>query len=254
MEESFLKYTVNPLSTAIYGYNHGFTLDDPHFYPPRNMEKLQTSIQQLDQDHEKITQAIKDAIDDSVRILPGGDYQIYIIPSNPENSLAYMNGAAGFATKKNAMVLQVDPDEYTVESVKTLFAHEYHHLVFMDVTDYRIRKPQLLDILIMEGKADAFTSLVYENYSAGWIEPLNEEEDQNVKRFLHEKQTSYDHKDYSILHNGNAPLGIPQWSHYRLGYHIMQEFISNHPEMSVEEWTRLKTEKILEGSEVEIGE
>ncbi|MBM7621221.1 uncharacterized protein YjaZ [Bacillus tianshenii] len=254
INESFLLHVLNPLSTEIYGYNHGFTLDDPHFYPPRNMEKLQTYIQRLDQDHDKIVQAVKDAIDDSVPILPGGDFQIYIIPSNPEKSLAYMNGVAGFATTKDAMVMQIDPNEYTEESIKTFFAHEYHHLVFMDISDYRISKPQLLDIMMMEGKADAFTSIVYEDYYVGWIEPLDDEEEQNVKRFLQEKQTSYDHKDYSIMHNGNAPLGIPQWSHYRLGYQIMQQFISKHPEMSVEDWTRLETEKIMEGSGVSLRE
>jgi uncharacterized protein YjaZ len=55
----------------------------------------------------------------------------------------------------------------------------------------------------------------------------------------------------------NSPTYLPLVSNetfFKVGYQVMQQFIDNHPEMSVEEWTKLETEKIMEGSEVELGE
>ncbi|MCG1023231.1 DUF2268 domain-containing putative Zn-dependent protease [Sutcliffiella horikoshii] len=61
-------------------------------------------------------------------------------------------------------------------------------------------------------------------------------------------------ENLTILHMGRPSSGIPKWSNYRIGYRIMGDFLENNPGVTLEEWTKMRAEEILELSGFEEGE
>jgi uncharacterized protein YjaZ len=62
---------------------------------------------------------------------------------------------------------------------------------------------------------------------------------------------SFNSNIISEYHHGNAYKGIPQWANYKIGFQIMQDFLKNNPEMSIEGWTQLDGDEVLAKSKYE---
>ncbi|MBN6888710.1 uncharacterized protein YjaZ [Cytobacillus horneckiae] len=244
--EAFSSLVVQPLSKEIYGNIYSFQ-NDLFFTTPTKLDKLQEKIISLDEQHKEISAALKEGLEDAANLLPAEDFKIYLIPYELEYESVDMQGVLGFATDQGAMVLFIDPEQYTTESLKQTAVHEYHHLVFMGMSDSR--NYDLLDKVMMEGKADAFAHALYLDYSVPWIEPLSPESTEIVWSFIEENQYSINRDDHYILQFGSSLEGIPQWSNYRIAFQIMTEFLKNHPQMTIEEWTMMPAVDIVEGSD-----
>lgn len=246
-DESFYDTVIAPISNEIYG--NKFSLNgNIHFSTPRSISKLNEYINQLNEMHSEIIHILKEGLKDSTDILSGGDYKIYLTPFNPDESSSYMKGVAGFADKGN-IVLQLDPYQFTKDSLKSTLAHEYHHAVYMEFSDYNTRLHHLLDSVLMEGKADLFTKIIYPNYSVPWIEPLSPDTSEIVWNYIKENKYSYKIEDITNLHFGSGTDGLPQWSNYKMGYQVMESYLSQNPNMSVEDWTFLPAMDIVDGTE-----
>ncbi|WP_339149279.1 MULTISPECIES: DUF2268 domain-containing putative Zn-dependent protease [unclassified Sutcliffiella] len=245
-KELFLAHVVKPFSKEIYGHDY-FGNDDPYYAPPSNTAKLREMIKHLDNQHPEISRFIKEGLEDSTTLLTGSEkVRIYIQPHSPDFSYLEMSGVLAFAADKDVMVLQIDPRKYTEKSIKQTIAHEFHHVVTMEVSDWGMRKHHLLDRVIMEGKADTFGKAVYEDYEVPWIEPLSPEATNKVWSFIEENKGSYDMENVTMLHLGRPSSGIPKWSNYRIGYRIMKDFLERNPDVTIEKWTEMRAEEILE--------
>jgi len=247
--ENFQKVVVNPLSNEVLGYDYGYQ-HSIYFKPPYNRNKLKDYIVKLDERHKEIVEVIKEALTDSTSLLPGGNYKIYLAPFNSDVDTEEFHGVTGFA-EKNAMILMLDPYNMTEKSIKELIAHEYHHLVYMEISDYNTRTAHLLEKVVMEGKAETFTKILYPDYEVHWIEPLSNDERDRVWSFIDENKYSVSEEDYSALNNGSISKELPSWSNYRMGYQIMQEYLKNNPGLPIEEWTVLKAIETIEEIELE---
>lgn len=246
-EVSFNNHVVKPLSQEIYG--NSVSLDgNMHFITPNKIRNLYEYMVQLDEKHREIISLIEEGLKDSTDILSGVNLKIYLIPYNPDIGSLEMEGVAGFADD-GVIVLQIDPNVLTKDSLKYALAHEYHHAIYFELSDYKIRKHHLLDLVIMEGRADAFTKTVYPNYTAPWIEPLSPKSSEIVLEYIKEYKNSYDQDHLTNLHLGSRIDGLPQWSNYKIGFQIMENFIMQHPDMTVEEWTVLRADEIMKGTE-----
>ncbi|WP_409293837.1 hypothetical protein V1498_11715 [Peribacillus sp. SCS-26] len=53
--------------------------------------------------------AIKEALIQSSKALPGGEKNVIVMPANPEWPLEETNGIAAFTVSKNFILLQVQP-------------------------------------------------------------------------------------------------------------------------------------------------
>ncbi|MCG1023232.1 hypothetical protein EKQ44_16445 [Sutcliffiella horikoshii] len=187
-EELFVSSVVKPFSKEIYGYEYSVK-DDPFYIPPVNTDILKEMIKQLDDQYEEISRFIKEGLEDSTALLTGFEkVRIYLQPHSPDFNYLEMGGVVAFAADKDVMVLQIDPRKYTEKSIKQTIAHEFHHIVTMEVSDWSYRQQHLLDRVIMEGKADSFGKLVYEDYDVAWIEPLSSEETNKVWGFIEENR------------------------------------------------------------------
>ncbi|WP_226683247.1 DUF2268 domain-containing protein [Sutcliffiella horikoshii] len=245
-EELFSTHVVKPFSKEIYGYEYS-SRDDPFYAPPVNTDILRQMIVQLDDQYEEISRFIKEGLEDSTALLTGSEkVRIYLQPHSPDFNYLEMGGVVAFAADKDVMVLQIDPRKYTEKSIKQTIAHEFHHVVTMEVSDWSYRKQHLLDRVIMEGKADTFGKLVYPDYDVAWIEPLSPEATEKVWSFIEENKGSYEMEDVTVLHMGQPSSGIPKWSNYRIGYRIMEDFLMENPELTLGEWTEMRADEILE--------
>lgn len=247
--DNFQRLVGNPVSNEVMGYDYGYQ-NSIYFKAPYNRNKLKEYIVELDERHIEIVEVIKEALTDSTSLLSGGNYKIYLAPFNSDVDTEDFHGVTGFA-QKNAMILMLDPYNMTEKSIKELIAHEYHHLVYMEISDYNTRTAHLLEKVVMEGKAETFTKILYPNYEVHWIEPLSNDEKDRVWSFIDENKYSVSEEDYSVLNNGSISKELPSWSNYRMGYQIMQEYLKKNPDLPVEEWTVLKAVDIIDELEFE---
>ncbi|WP_404448658.1 DUF2268 domain-containing protein [Sutcliffiella horikoshii] len=253
-EKLFSARVVKPFSKEIYGYEY-YGEGDSFYIPPVNTDILREMIVQLDDQYEEISSFIKEGLADSTALLTGSEkVRIYLQPHSPDFNYLEMGGVVAFAADKDVMVLQIDPRKYTERSIKQTIAHEFHHVVTMEVSDWSYRKQHLLDRVIMEGKADTFGKLVYEDYDVAWIEPLNPEATNKVWSFVTENMDSYDMETVTKLHMGRPSSGIPKWSNYRIGFRIMEDFLEGNPDVTLEEWTEMRADEILELSGFGVGD
>lgn len=155
-----------------------------------------------------------------------------------------MNGVTAFATSNHQIVLHIAPQKYDEEMLKYALAHEYYHVVYYE--EYRNRKRDLVEYVISEGKADSFANILIPNFKAPWTKELSPEGVNTIWNWIKERRYSFNETDSGEMHNGNRE--ISQWSDYRIRYHIMQEFLKNNPNVTLEEWTLMESDKILEKS------
>lgn len=216
--------------------------------PNTNISKLKENAQKLAEDEDRILQLVEEAVIDSKDKMSGIDKTIIILPVNPDEYFIIdkMGGVAGVALSQDTFVARVDPS-FTDEGLKHLIAHEYHHTL---QTEKRAEAATtILEAFVMEGKADAFASEVYPDYSAPWTEPLSKKGWEKLFEKLRTEGNAFDYKLYMEFLGGNSNSGITHWTNYRAGYQITQSFLKNNPEVSIEEWTELVPKEIILGSE-----
>jgi len=249
-DEYFLDLVVKPLSNEIYGDSLSIYPDELFFSPPYDIEKLEGYLSELENQHTQITGYLKGALERANEHLPGGNYRVFLLPFNPDISSSYMNGVQGFTLETGDIVLQIDPNIYSKTSLSWLVTHEYHHAVYMNISDYKTRDYHLLDHVIMEGKADIFTKILYPDYSVPWIEPLKPNKSELVLQFITENRGSYDFGNVYKLRLGSFEDGLPTWSNYKISYQIMEKFLTNNPDLSIIEWTMMTADEIFDQTEL----
>ncbi|WP_194270750.1 DUF2268 domain-containing protein [Fictibacillus phosphorivorans] len=218
-----------------------------YFSPTNDTKKLAEDTKKLLQQQKQINAIIKRALIKSSEQFPGTDKTIFIMPNNPESNIAIqeMQGVAGWTLSQNVILLQISPS-YSEESLKYLIAHEYHHTKFLEsASNLNI---SLIEKFIFEGKADNFASIIYPEHTTPWTKPLSEVDLNHVLGQLHVNKGSLDPSLYNEFFDGNAMKNIPKWSNYKVGFQMTKSYLEKHPHLSIEEWTKLNAEQIVQGS------
>ncbi len=217
------------------------------FTPTSDTKKLADNTNKLLQNQKVINSYIKEAIIKSAEQLPGTNKTIFIMPVNPENTLAIqgMQGVTGWTLSENAILIQIDPS-FLENALKYTIAHEYHHTKNLEsTTDSNFT---IIDKFIFEGKADNFATVIYPHHRTAWTEPLPEIDFNHVLTQLSTNANSLDPYLYNEFFDGNAVKNIPKWSNYKVGYEMTKNYLENHSHLSIEEWTKLGAEEIVQGS------
>ncbi|MGD6965703.1 DUF2268 domain-containing protein [Rossellomorea vietnamensis] len=239
--QPFLDYASSENSSLKGGLDYS-----PYFYPTKKPEALAETARELLKQQEDINKAIEDALGKSANSLPGGKKTIFIKPAAPEDTFTkYMEGVGAVTLSKDAILLILSPS-YEEEMLKYVVAHEYHHSVLMEKDDEA--GFTLLEGIIFEGKAESFASRLYPRVKAPWTEQLTTEEENTVLNVLDENMKSTSIELYNEFHEGNFTKGLPIWSNYKIGYKIMENFLAEHPDMTVKEWTMADETKIVKNS------
>jgi uncharacterized protein YjaZ len=241
----YISTVLEPFRKKTLGENKGLWLND-YLTAPINIAKLNESIILLDKNFEHFSHLIKESLEKSAKLLPGGKKTIYLFPFNPDHSVSIsrMNGVTGIAAPEQFIILHIAPHKYKEEMITYTMAHEYHHTVYFE--KYKTQERDLIDYVLSEGRADSFANLVYPNMNIPWIAEVPQEDVKTIWNWVNERRYSYNENDYTEIRTGNRI--IPQWSDYRIGYQIMQEFLKKNPDVPINEWTFLDADEILEKS------
>ncbi len=240
----YFETVIEPLSKELNLHPNELLHLHSYFQTPNNTRRLQQRVQQLDELHPDILSYLEEAIEDVTNLLKGDLLKVYLLPVNPELNAVDVQGVGGFATDDGkAIVIMIDPDIYHEYSLKETFAHEYHHAIFIQRSDYKVRRQHLLDQVLMEGKAEFFTKMIYPDFIPPWIEEFTEEERVYVLDYLEEFAFSYNPEHVHTMLYGNGLL--PKWSNYKIGFEIMQLFLAENPEVTVDEWTFMRADEII---------
>jgi uncharacterized protein YjaZ len=220
---------------------------NPFFAPTLLEQRLEDNTKELLRNQKKINELIQKAFVTSAEWISGGDKTIFVLPFNPDHPsiIKDMEGVSGGTLNENVILLLLDPS-FSEEALKYTVAHEYNHAIAMESggRDYSI-----LSFVIMEGKADSFAGILYPEKKVAWLEPMSTEAEQIVLDEIKGHRGSPTAVLFRELFDGNYNKGIPRWANYKIGYNIMQSFLKNNPDMTIDEWTRLDYTEIVQGSQ-----
>jgi len=209
--------------------------------PPKDVEAMEELMGNLTEKKTLINELVIEALKESSDLLPGEDKFIYVLPSTPQNksALKTVGYVTGEAFNKYTMIIMVDPSFLDID-IKHTIAHEYHHLVAMEseVGD------TLIESVILEGKAEAFSKKMYPNIDVPWVKPLTGYYKEESWKIFNENLDSVDYEVWADFFYGNRSKGILPWTSYKIGYEIMESFLIENPDVSLEEWTKMPAEDI----------
>lgn len=111
-------------------------------------------------------------------------------------------------------------------------AHEYYHSTWMN-KDQKNKASNLLGSIISEGRAMYFQSQIYPNSFKDPISIRSEQKDwKDVRKDLNSTDAAS---------NDNVMFGI-------VGYHIMKQYVKNHPGATIEDWSKISPEQLYKES------
>src|SRR5699024_7568602 len=209
------------------------------------VDELKDNTTEMSENLDNINKTIKKALINSAKELPGHDLKLFIMPMNPDDyfPIYNMKGISGVASNTgNVIVIQIDPS-FSESLLEYAVAHEYSHTVALE--DDSQFAETVLDNILLEGKADVFGKMMYPKAEVPWIEPLSEEEMENILDKVEEDL--YESELYTDLQNGTSKY--PEWSNYKLGYAIMESYLKTEKNVTPIEWTKLSGEEIIQESE-----
>lgn len=230
--------------------NNGFGYDelsDWMFTTPTDLEALKESVNTLIDKQVLLNESIKEALVDSANLLPGGNKTVHILPARPEFFL-HDRYVLGVVWNENSILIVINPS-FLEEELKYTIAHEYHHTFYNETV--KNRPYDLLENIIVEGKATMFQKMIYPDMEVPGISTFSTQDDKVWNIFMDNlESTDLELRDDFRL--GNQRKGIPPWSTYNIGYQVMESLLEENPNLSIEEWTQISSKDILEKSKFKV--
>lgn len=212
-----------------------------HLTAPSDIEAMKQSVDILIEKNGLTNNLIVEALKEASDILPGGNKSVYIFPVDTE--FMKEEARAGYTLNKNSIILYIDPliDE---KDLQHTVAHEYHHAVYMG-TD-KAKWHTLLEQSVLEGKAEAFAKMLFPNVDYSYLDQ-NQVGNKTWKVFRENINSTDDSITYDFYY-GNQMKGITPYAKYKIGYLIVDSFLEENPNLSINEWTELPAEYIFMNS------
>lgn len=183
-----------------------------------------------------------------------GETAICIMAADPQNQglVDDLNGVVGACIGANTQLTINPAGPDWPQWVTYVLAHERHHSAWGYHYYYLSggSRRDLLISLISEGTADSFAHRLVPHLRPRWVEALSAEEEARQWRAIEPLLDTPD-PDYT-LHSrfffGDPQQGIPAFTGYTIGYHIVQQYLKTHPHESVTGWTTMDPAALLAAS------
>ena len=216
--------------------------------PIQDTNELQKTIERININKKRVESKITSALEKSDTYIKNDDLTIYILPANPNNKLIMqsMSGIMGLTAGSKQILITIEPTIVGWEEMlEYAIAHEFNHAYWTNLNFGKSTKWTLLDYLIFEGRGDSFAHLLYPKVKAPWTSALSEKDKKDLWNKIKPKLQSEDIPFQMEVMFGSR--NYPFSGGYTLGYDIVQMALENTT-MSVENWTNLSSEKLLEMS------
>lgn len=206
-------------------------------------------------------QAIEKSLDcfvDSGMELPVKEYLFTILLANAESPyISLSDGYCGDGGIPGYIFACLTPNEYTVDRLPVVLAHETNHNVRFQFIQWRA-DITLGEMMVGEGLAENFATWLYGEDKVGpWVsktdmETLNEYIKPIIHDGLHvqglENLNAYLYGDEMAALQNYPPVGLPYCAGYACGYYLVKHYLRKTGK-SIVEATVLPASEILEAAE-----
>jgi len=215
-------------------------------HPLGNLDVFAEEVRTLVESNTK--QTAEKVLKQSWKLLPGTKITACIFALDPIQEfpgLNSMHGIWGGTYGPGLFLIEIMPKESWLDWLPYTMAHEYHHTVFSQNFRRLSSDPMdLLEVLIVEGRADSFARILYPNLEPLWTKALTPEQEATQWQLMQDELDST--SDLQRFMFGDSQ--IPWWTGYTIGFHIVQKYLQGHPNASIEEWTEMNEHELLEQS------
>jgi hypothetical protein len=168
-----------------------------------------------------------------------------VVANNPQGAIPEI-GIGGRTLNSHLVFVSIDvkfpnlKDFLPIRLERTL-AHEFHHCMRLNTIGYG---KTLLEALISEGLADHFVVEIMGKEPNPWSTALAPDQlriylERAKAEFMNEK---YNHQSWFF---GRGNTDIPRWAGYALGFHLVKEYLTKHPDKKPSQLYSMKAEEFI---------
>jgi len=183
---------------------------------------------------EGIIKSVLKEIEDKLSL---DNLQVVVKEANHQDDLKDIGGVGGYCPSEKLIELSVDVNHPMFQKlwgqlVRRSLLHELHHAARRQAV-IATGESSFLECLFSEGLADHF---VYDltNIKPVWVIDLEPEIMaellEKAKEIFNQPVTDKFYDDWFI--EGSKELNIPRWAGYALGYKLVNDYLSQHPDSS----------------------
>ena len=195
-----------------------------------------TQLPKLQLDKSAILHLVQEVLLKCQKALPSSKpIHVYIFPSFDPFTQENLKGVGGFTPYDNVCHLYLCQD-FKAQVLQATLAHEYNHTLIMS------RWSSLLDSLIFEGLAEHFREHVLQGPKANYVTAVSKAECQKHFRALQSSLSQTD-MHFAVFFDQES-LQYPHWLGYSLGYHIVESFLKQNPNLPWSQIMQIKPEEI----------
>lgn len=177
------------------------------------------------------------------RFACGQDLSVEVFPMDVADTFGRekLGGVSGWTNWEGTTIsLVVYPAAETLPVLTSTVAHEYHHHYRTVVMNNGHDRLPLLESLIREGMAEHFVAEVLGDAARGpFAAVLSPDEARSLWRTIYRHRIFLQGDDMNPYQFGGGTSGLPLWAGYSIGYHLVDWYRAEHPNLSVVELTRL---------------
>jgi uncharacterized protein YjaZ len=211
-------------------------------YQPNDF--LQKEIEMLKSSN--LLDIIERALSTITMSLPGPETKIIIIPANPSIHEFFLKNdisVNAVTVGSGRIIIMIDPTmTYWKKALPYIIAHEYHHSAWI-AKHWRSPDFSLLEYLIFEGRADAFSESLYIDVKNPWTTMISNEQEKSVWKIIKPELNKKGSAEINKVMFGGP--NIPFGSGYKIGLSIVRSFKKNNPKYSDLDIIDLNPEYIL---------
>jgi uncharacterized protein YjaZ len=220
-----------------------FTIGNPADW---GLPQVQREVKDLAANSSAVKALIQKSIGSAERRLPSTEpvtVCVFYLSPYWGSTREQFNGSFGFTPSGTVVQLFVAPTANWLHWLPGTAAHEYHHAVTRQLApELAPSKPDLLDTLLFEGRADHFANLVT-GLTGPWTDALPPGKDcelfTRLLPQLHDTKLSW----YAL--NQSRAGQFPQWAGYTIAYRLVGSYLHNHPHIPIRTWTLLSPAELL---------
>ena len=219
--------------------------------PITAFDELSKNLQELE--NQNTASRLLDVLKESVDILPArGDVTVCVEARDPakvtnrELTERLTKGVAAQYYGAGVIWVSVYPFAGWFDVARAAIPHEYHHFVRSGV-----ERDSLLEVMVAEGLADAFSKEVFGGWTPDpeWyfaFELRGEEEARLWAEFLPNLQSGDEAVIRRYLFGSmSGAEDLPPVPGYEFGRYIVNQFLENAPEITVDRWSLMPAEDIF---------
>lgn len=181
----------------------------------------------------------QEAIDDCIKAFEYSDLDlpeqvtVGLFLGNPD-TLAGSKGYTGMGSIPGYIIIVIAPNAYNLPKLKACIAHEFHHNVLFNNTDWDfMREVTVARYLAVEGLAENFAASLYGTSAVGpWVTGVSKADVKRSKTIIHEHLSETGFMQVSPYIFGDNPFmpdapqtGIPYCGGYAVGFFAVKSYL-----------------------------